>query len=559
MSDCRFTDKPALDPSAIWELPDNHPAMIENRTIFPSTVVTVTASAPDRLLISGFNNRKIGKIVERGRFKGYGLYCLSLEERATCPADCDVRAACCGNAMQLARRHRIGDPEIFFARMEEEIAGLLKTETGLLIRLHVLGDFPSVEYVAFWLDILTQFPAVACYGYTHRLETDLEGDEIGDAIAAVKAQFPDRFRIRWSFPAPLVDGAMVIESEADAADAAQDDLQAIICPAQTDATACCATCALCWATAENCILFWKHGKKDLSAALEKAALASDTATVRGSSGDVRPISPIPLPPKPVPAPVPAEAPEVRMVYPSELRVEAIYQRNLTPKSIKLIRKIATEWSWSKFKPPICAETPDGLFIIDGQHTAIGAASHPQQFKIPVLVVDAERVEDRARSFVSHNRERVAMSAFDVFHAEVAAGVGSARSLADIATRAGCAIPRGAVARNRFAARQLIAINEARAILASAGEATTARVLSICAKAELMPITSVPLRAVRRMLESDAYSWAKGFSDDQIAAAMASIPDLDGAARVHAAKTGQDRQRACIMLIREALTGRIAAE
>ena len=71
MSDCRFTDKPALDPSAIWELPDNHPAMVENRTLFPSTVVTVTASAPERLLISGFNNRKIGKTVEKGQFKGY--------------------------------------------------------------------------------------------------------------------------------------------------------------------------------------------------------------------------------------------------------------------------------------------------------------------------------------------------------------------------------------------------------------------------------------------------------------------------------------------------------
>jgi hypothetical protein len=359
---------------------------------------------------------------------------------------------------------------------------------------------------------------------------------------------------------------MVIETEADADEAAQDDLQAIICPAQTDVTACCATCALCcatcalcWATTDNCILFWKHGKKDLGAAPERVAEASDAATVRGPIGDVRPIALIALPPKPAPAPVSAHAPEIRMVFPTELRIEASYQRNLTPKSIRLIRKIATEWSWSKFKPPICAETPDGLFIIDGQHTAIGAASHPDPFKIPVLIVAADRVEDRARSFVSHNRERVNMSAFDVFHAEIAAGVGSAKRLAEIASRAGCVIPRGAVARNKIVARQLVAINEARAILDAAGEATASRVLSICAKAGLTPITSVLLRAVRRMLESEAYAWAKDFSDDQIAAAMASVSDLDGAARIHAAKTGQDRQRACIMLIREALTGRAAAE
>jgi hypothetical protein len=559
MSDRRFTEKPALDPGSIWELPPDHAAMRENRTLFPSTVVPVLATTPDRILISGFNNRKIGKTVEKGAFKGYGLYCLSLEERATCPLGCDMRAGCYGNAMQMARRHRIENPDIFFARLEEEIAGLLKTEKGLLIRLHVLGDFPSVEYVAFWLDILAQYPNVACYGYTHRLETALEGDEIGDAIASVKAQYPDRFRIRWSFGAALVDGAMVVENQDDIDGASQDEIQAIVCPAQTDATACCATCALCWATVDNCVLFWKHGKKSVDVALEKAARASDAATTEGESGAVRPVTPIQLPPSPKPAPVSADAPEIRMVYPTELRIEASYQRNLSGKSIRMIRKIATEWSWAKFKPPICAETPDGLFIIDGQHTAIGAASHPDPFKIPVLIVSADKVEDRARSFVSHNRERVNMSAFDVFHAEVAAGVGSAAQLASIAQEAGCAIPRGAVARNKFEPGQLIALNEARTVLGGAGEKTVARVLSICAKAKLTPITSVPLRAVRRMLENDAYAWSRDFSDDQIAAAMATIPDLDDAARTHAAKTGQDRQRACIMLIRDALLGKAAAE
>ncbi len=34
---------------------------MENRTLFPSTVVEVTADTPDRLLISGENNIKIGK------------------------------------------------------------------------------------------------------------------------------------------------------------------------------------------------------------------------------------------------------------------------------------------------------------------------------------------------------------------------------------------------------------------------------------------------------------------------------------------------------------------
>src|SRR5688572_2370267 len=146
MSERRWTDKPELNPEAVRGLPDGHLALVENRTLFPNTVVTVTKKVPERLLVSGDNNRKIGKTVEKGEFKGYGIFMLSLEERATCPTDCFARAYCYGNGMQLARRHRIGDADVFFDRLALEIAELLDDNVGLLIRLHVLGDFPSVEY-----------------------------------------------------------------------------------------------------------------------------------------------------------------------------------------------------------------------------------------------------------------------------------------------------------------------------------------------------------------------------------------------------------------------------
>jgi hypothetical protein len=174
-------------------------------------VVEVTADAPDRLLVSGENNIKIGKTVEKGEFNGYGIYMLSLEERATCPTDCAVRGFCYGNGMQMARRHRIGDPEVFFDRLGLEIAELLDEHEGLLIRLHVLGDFPSPEYVAFWKDVLDTYENVACFGYTHRATTKWGGDEIGDAIASVKSAYPSRFRIRWSSPTDRADGATVID------------------------------------------------------------------------------------------------------------------------------------------------------------------------------------------------------------------------------------------------------------------------------------------------------------------------------------------------------------
>jgi hypothetical protein len=39
------------------------------------------------------------------------------------------------------------------------------------------------------------------------------------------------------------------------------------------------------------------------------------------------------------------------------------------------------WDWRRFKPPVVARTATGLEVIDGQHTAIAAASHPDVLQI----------------------------------------------------------------------------------------------------------------------------------------------------------------------------------
>jgi len=213
----RFTDKPDLDPSAIWSLPKDHAAFLESRTLFPSTVVTVDEDFEDNLLVSGENNRKLGKEVAKGRFKGYALYGLSLEERATCPKDCAASAFCYGNTMQMARRHRIDDLDFFFTVLEDQIRDILTEQDGLLVRLHVLGDFPSEDYVTWWSTLLDRHPNLACYGYTHRKPRRLGGDKIGDAIEALKQIEPDRFRIRWSAEKPAPDSAIIIDEIPDAA------------------------------------------------------------------------------------------------------------------------------------------------------------------------------------------------------------------------------------------------------------------------------------------------------------------------------------------------------
>jgi hypothetical protein len=96
-----------------------------------------------RVLVSGHNNGKIGRDVRKGHLRGYWIYTLSLEERATCPAGCRHWRSCYGNAMPFAKRVRHG--RALLERLETEIAALLavRGRRGILIRLHALGDFYS--------------------------------------------------------------------------------------------------------------------------------------------------------------------------------------------------------------------------------------------------------------------------------------------------------------------------------------------------------------------------------------------------------------------------------
>ena len=68
-----------------------------------------------------------------------------------------------------------------------------------------------------------------------------------------------------------------------------------------------------------------------------------------------------------------------------------YQRELSSKSIRQIRKIAANWDWSAFKAPSVARTddPDLYEVVDGQHTAIAAATNGNVGFLPCLLMDAD--------------------------------------------------------------------------------------------------------------------------------------------------------------------------
>jgi hypothetical protein len=227
--------------------PFGHPALTEGRTIYPTTV----RAGRDRwALKSGNNAKKIGSEILKGKWKNFPVFTLTLEERRTCPTTCHHWRSCFGNKMDLADRVASG-PDLIW-RLEREVALLeMRHPTGFAVRLHVLGDFFSVEYVQFWHTLLERHPALHVFGFTARW--DAANDPIAAALVALVKQQWDRFAIRFSnAPSPFAAPATIsIEHPY------QKPSAAILCPEQVGKTESCSTCGLCWASTRR-IAFLQH-------------------------------------------------------------------------------------------------------------------------------------------------------------------------------------------------------------------------------------------------------------------------------------------------------------
>ena len=158
-------------------------------TLYPKSI---KHSSEASVLKPGRNNKKLGWKITKGKWKGKYLYSLTLTERATCPTSCHHWDDCYGNNMPFAHRF---DTRGLIQKLEQEIPQLLsKHKKGIVIRLHVLGDFYSVDYARFWQKMLVQYDDLCIFGYTAR-ELD---SKIGRAIWLNNIRFSDRHVIRWS-------------------------------------------------------------------------------------------------------------------------------------------------------------------------------------------------------------------------------------------------------------------------------------------------------------------------------------------------------------------------
>jgi len=163
----------------------------------------------------------------------------------------------------------------------------------------------------------------------------------------------------------------------------------------------------------------------------------------------------------------------------------------------LIEKMLTEFSWNRMKPPIVVRAGAQLHVIDGQHTAIVAATLRVD-AIPVFVVLAEGIDERARAFVGHNSDRIMVSPLDIYRALVASGDPSANECAAVLKRAGVRL-RNISQYTAVAEGDTMAVGTVRGLVDRRGPMQARRVLETLVKAKRAPISAHEIRAVEHML------------------------------------------------------------
>jgi hypothetical protein len=193
-------------------------------------------------VIKASTNIKLGNKVTKGHLKGARIFTLTLEERATCDSECEHWLDCYGNNMPFGHRFKANDA--LMVSIERDLDKLDAKGKPYLVRLHILGDFFSVEYILFWRRQLAKREYLNVYGYTRNHPTK----PLGYALQLVREQYGKRFAVRFSnYP----DDPFSAQSE-------HVSTGGVGCPVQMNRTNSCGTCTLCWEMEDKSIIFYDH-------------------------------------------------------------------------------------------------------------------------------------------------------------------------------------------------------------------------------------------------------------------------------------------------------------
>ena len=257
---------------------------------------------------------------------------------------------------------------------------------------------------------------------------------------------------------------------------------------------------------------------------------------------LRPIAPVALTglePK-VPA---TTLPELTLIAPGDVLVDDRFQRNLSERSVDLIRRIIAEFDWRRWRPPVCCWTDDGLTAIDGQHDLVAAMSHPFVDKVPVMIVEAESLQDRASMLIGINADRLAVTKQQMHVAAVVAGDVAATKTQALCDRLGIRVLKACPnSRKKYGVRDTVAVAGISALIQRHGEQQAEAIIRVLAEADLAPIKESQIKAAEQVLIDPEFAGQVEPVDLTVAiAALRGTDDKD--AKVFAATHGVSLWRA----------------
>jgi len=253
------------------------------------------------------------------------------------------------------------------------------------------------------------------------------------------------------------------------------------------------------------------------------------------------------------------------VDPAELLVDEAYQRTISERSLELIRKIVAQWDWRRFKPPVVARTPmpdggEGLVVLDGQHTAIAAATHPLVTRIPIMVVEAADRAAQAKAFVGHNRDRLGITPMQMHQAAMAAGDEDALTVDQVCQRAGVTILRNTPGNGVFKAGDTVAVIAIGALINRRGVQKARVILQVLTEARCAPVTAGQIKAVEMLLHEQDYAGEVEPSAITSALLTLGVSTAEQEAKVFAAAHKVPNWRALgVVIFRKAKRGRRRAD
>lgn len=206
---------------------------------------------------------------------------------------------------------------------------------------------------------------------------------------------------------------------------------------------------------------------------------------------------------------PTGMPIFETIKPTELFVDPAYQRDISDRGMRQIRRIIEDFDWAKYKPPICAyaehEGETVLKVLDGQHTAIAAASNPHIDAIPVMIVEAEDTVSQAKAFIGQNTQNLGVTNLQLHQAALAAADEDAMTLQLTCTAANVRLLRTPNSYTGDGSRQTIAVKQIEALIARRGRVVARQVLEVIANAERGPISATHIKAVELLLTDGDYA------------------------------------------------------